>query len=765
MHYKTLQINGLITAEEDHNRKFLAEFQEKYENDLKVYNQVFGVNYILRNDTAADGDISYNNNTFLRHSDESTGNYFYDEQQYPNSIFGTSYEGQHDIYLFENWFWEREFREELIEWLNDGEPKLYRSMPEGNIAVMVTDVSLTPNNQIGRRTYNFSATLYEIGDGYDVNNLESLGIMNIPRVKREYVTTAGSGSAIEDETASLWEKNSELSIGQLYKPHIYTYGLIRGSDLSGRSSYPWNELTLTERLQQIYSSAYDYIDKETLIHSMLLQDVKIQFTSKPHWYKYQNGSWVFTTKIENTNRDALFLGYKLLVYPLTLTSSASLPSSINLKGDVIGQIKFYNNDYTAIILVYLSGKTYTGEVSYLINKKGVSLLDKVSACNIEFNEDTDEWELKTLTYKNGENDISIFAESNDDDQKYETTNFTLYTYENATKIYQSPIEVLVNEKGYYQIPSNTYIYDLQLCQDWDIEEDNEPISAIIDYILFYQKTITAGHIPDKISTATTILGQLGGMFPTNTQVGEKIYERYNYYEYGKRKDAPGVDFFSGNYSLHQYLDTWQGISLDVTPYTVCNIIFAGDQLSRQDYVIGRSGNLTILENMPTKNITFIGKRMFEVDYSLQPYFDEWEFAWHPDLYDTISSDTNRTVTTNWLQWLDGNLSDTGIAVNLYMDNYLINTDSGSNVVAGVDQEFFIEWVKLNARAVTDITEPQYNIVYAIEYRNQIQYYIYYIDDKWYPITFDASNSHVILAHVPVYGYISYKGNLIREEFN
>ena len=85
----------------------------------------------------------------------------------------------HDIYPIDNWWWERKFREEVIEWLNDGEPKLYRSMTEGNMLVMFDSVSLTPNAQLGRRIWNFSATIYEVGDGYSLTDLSTLGIFSI----------------------------------------------------------------------------------------------------------------------------------------------------------------------------------------------------------------------------------------------------------------------------------------------------------------------------------------------------------------------------------------------------------------------------------------------------------------------------------------------------------------------------------------------------------------------------------------------------------
>lgn len=59
---------------------------------------------------------------------------------------------------------QRKFRELVETYLYDDIPKLFRSTPEGNILVRITDVNLTPNNQLGRMIYDFSCTATEIGD-------------------------------------------------------------------------------------------------------------------------------------------------------------------------------------------------------------------------------------------------------------------------------------------------------------------------------------------------------------------------------------------------------------------------------------------------------------------------------------------------------------------------------------------------------------------------------------------------------------------------
>ena len=56
-------------------------------------------------------------------------------------------------------------------------------MPEGNMSVMLTDISLTPNQTVSRKLYTFSATMYEIEDGHSLDTLSSLGIITIPNDK------------------------------------------------------------------------------------------------------------------------------------------------------------------------------------------------------------------------------------------------------------------------------------------------------------------------------------------------------------------------------------------------------------------------------------------------------------------------------------------------------------------------------------------------------------------------------------------------------
>lgn len=65
---------------------------------------------------------------------------------------------------------ERGFKTEVLDWLNDGKFKLFRSPAEGNFLVRLMNVSLSPNDILGRMIHSFNANAYEVGTS-DVRSL------------------------------------------------------------------------------------------------------------------------------------------------------------------------------------------------------------------------------------------------------------------------------------------------------------------------------------------------------------------------------------------------------------------------------------------------------------------------------------------------------------------------------------------------------------------------------------------------------------------
>lgn len=73
---------------------------------------------------------------------------------------------------------ERDFKLEVLDWLNNGKPKLFRSPSEGNYIVRLLNTSLSPEDTINRLIHTFSSTAYEVAE-YNYENLNKYGFISI----------------------------------------------------------------------------------------------------------------------------------------------------------------------------------------------------------------------------------------------------------------------------------------------------------------------------------------------------------------------------------------------------------------------------------------------------------------------------------------------------------------------------------------------------------------------------------------------------------
>jgi len=74
-----------------------------------------------------------------------------------------------------NFIVEKEFRKKLINWLYDGNPKVFKSDTEGIFLVKLTEISFNPIVETGRIIYSFSCTVTEIGPA-DISSLVKFGV-------------------------------------------------------------------------------------------------------------------------------------------------------------------------------------------------------------------------------------------------------------------------------------------------------------------------------------------------------------------------------------------------------------------------------------------------------------------------------------------------------------------------------------------------------------------------------------------------------------
>lgn len=75
-----------------------------------------------------------------------------------------------------NYAAEKEFKLKVLDWLTNGRPKLFRSATEGNYIVRLINVSLSPENALGRMLHKFSTTAIESSD-FTYSNLKEEGLI------------------------------------------------------------------------------------------------------------------------------------------------------------------------------------------------------------------------------------------------------------------------------------------------------------------------------------------------------------------------------------------------------------------------------------------------------------------------------------------------------------------------------------------------------------------------------------------------------------
>jgi len=128
MNYIQFPLGGTISCLEDDNNLFTSRAELLGSNNLTYYND-------------------YNNNEYRR------------------------------INEYNDWVYEREFRKLVLDFLTNDEVKLFKSTTEGNFLIKILDVNLSPNQTLGRRIYNFTATAYEI-DEYSFSKCKDYQILS-----------------------------------------------------------------------------------------------------------------------------------------------------------------------------------------------------------------------------------------------------------------------------------------------------------------------------------------------------------------------------------------------------------------------------------------------------------------------------------------------------------------------------------------------------------------------------------------------------------
>lgn len=257
--YKQFSVSGIISSQSDVQWKFI---------DKKSY---FGENY----------------SDYL--------DYMYSERNSTESLAPTS---PYDMWD-NDYFWEREFREEAVKWLNDGEVKLFRSLTEGNLCVVLSDISLAPIDTLGNRLYRMSGTMYEVGPGTRLDVLAEKGVYRIKTAAQGYVSgddDAPSGkydhklvpyqlTVKSDETSAFHLVNSEFS-ADVVQSAVY-------DDMRNRYVGHWSESMFSDRNK----------------NDLSLDGCTVTFLNRPHQMTYDGSRYVDLRPSDAVDPANITMGY------------------------------------------------------------------------------------------------------------------------------------------------------------------------------------------------------------------------------------------------------------------------------------------------------------------------------------------------------------------------------------------------------------------------------------------------------------------------
>lgn len=197
------------------------------------------------------------------------------------------------------------------------------------MVVMLTDISLTPNQTIGRRLYSFTATMYEIENGYNLDTLNSLGIVDIPNdkiIKNIHEGDEEEGGDDDDDddviivttVGQMYSQYMEPTI-QTNEAHIINGPMSADADGNtpcGLSGFDYRHTSIEDMYDYVYyeNGSVDGSKYRVQDGSIELKNLTIQFESKPTWWSFNPSGEIYPVVDDGTEkRDTVALGYKIAI--------------------------------------------------------------------------------------------------------------------------------------------------------------------------------------------------------------------------------------------------------------------------------------------------------------------------------------------------------------------------------------------------------------------------------------------------------------------
>lgn len=497
VNYRTFSLSGLITA--------FMDYDDIYRSESGTYVNPY-------HDSTSDSVFAHVEGETKYKEKTPRGRFLNKENIYGDRRLDyEDFNSDHNITNYNDIIYERDFRKKVLEFLHANNVKLFRSAQEGNMLVKLMDISLSPDQTLGRMLYTFSATVYEI-DECSIENFDKYGI----------------------EYRGEWD------------PHV-TYDYLRLGQYAGPLKATTKEKPTDPSSKDIpvdlIKLIQDKIDKETVAEYrnevQCLTWFRIQFESPPYLITTDLGTKQLrkipdTSQVTSSDLERVMLGYILIIngvqvlvsprgfYELadapTKVESVRTPVDVDVSIDYLVAISEQEYVHLPDVLTYYKGP---GQIwGTFENKRTLSkdIYLKYKVDNDRYYKQllaidklTIEAPRGTVIYLTDSYDYGIFRhevgrtgilEFYDEDavimefyfdgihldrlpENYDLDEVRDYFYTDENEEFESLNAIKTPEHNHvYTIGENKYIYYNEEFVEWDpvTETVRCPIPAVIDYI-------------------------------------------------------------------------------------------------------------------------------------------------------------------------------------------------------------------------------------------------------------------------------------------
>lgn len=234
-----------------------------------------------------------------------------------------AYNETQNITDFNDYVHEREFREKIIQFLYADNIKLFKTLTEGNVLVKLMNISLSPQQSLGRYLYSFSCEAYEIAtDTFD-------NYLNYNIIEKEQMNSEADADLVPDTTSI---QTVEV-LGQVY-----------------------DTVNANENIVDAIAARYESQTSMSRTEFDKLTSIKLQFADEPYYIK-ETSFGLAPLAASDPLSSSIGLGYIVYINNIPIMVNQNGLYQINDLGDgEITSISFpidsnIELDYTALLTI------------------------------------------------------------------------------------------------------------------------------------------------------------------------------------------------------------------------------------------------------------------------------------------------------------------------------------------------------------------------------------------------------------------------------